>query len=321
MPRPPYRPRPSRLILMAKFWDDATSALSTRLFGAGDAALVFWAWAATVWVIHQGGWPYFVEVTEPLFADGGLSQLVVWAVIAVIAVLVSSTIVGFLTLPVLRLLEGYWPGRLFAKVRDSRVEQWTARALDLSQSAPANRDVSLAVDPDVELHYLPDDRHIMPTRIGNIIRAGETRPLNAYQLDPIRLWPQFWLVLPEHARKEIAGARDALDRSVRALIWCMIAALLGIICWPSAVVGLTLGFGIWRWRIPSAARDYSALLSAAFDTHRFDLYDALHFPRPRTPAEELRYGKGLTANVWSGNQDFPRRFAPTDPSPSKPAQG
>lgn len=60
-----------------------------------------------------------------------------------------------------------------------------------------------------------------------------------------------------------------------------------------------------RWMI-QAAQVYGVLLESAFDLYRFQLYKALHWPLPKTPAEEKGLGQKLTDYLWHGSaQGFP----------------
>lgn len=65
----------------------------------------------------------------------------------------------------------------------------------------------------VKLRQFPILREeVMPTRIGNTIRAGETRPWHWYGLDTVIVWPQLWLVLPQRVCGDVTTARRQLAR-------------------------------------------------------------------------------------------------------------
>ena len=56
---------------------------------------------------------------------------------------------------------------------------------------------------------------MMPTRLGNVLRAAEGRSAAKYGLDSIICWPALWLVLPEAAKTELQAARSELDRAAQ----------------------------------------------------------------------------------------------------------
>ena len=78
----------------------------------------------------------------------------------------------------------------------------------------------------------------MPTRIGNILRAAETRPYDHYGLEAVIVWPRLWLVLPDSARQELSTARASLDSSVAAVIWALGFCAFAPLAWWAAPVGL-----------------------------------------------------------------------------------
>lgn len=52
---------------------------------------------------------------------------------------------------------------------------------------------------------------LMPTRLGNVLRAAESGVEDKYGIDPVPCWPALWLVLPDETRTEVTAARASLD--------------------------------------------------------------------------------------------------------------
>ena len=311
---------------MTKLWEEAGKSLVTRLFADTDMALVFWVWALTVWSIERDGWTWFATAVGPLFADTSATLLLAVAVTALLLVAISSLVVSRFTLPVLRALEGYWPAWPFwlASLRQQRTKAWQVTLEDLEEQAASTSSTS---DPvaysqiaaaEAHLRRLPAKADVMPTKIGNLLRAGERRPALWYGLDAIVVWPQRWLVLPEQPRADINQARTELDRTVAAFIWAVTSCALGAVWWPAFPIGVAVAAMIWRFWVPTAAEAYATLVSALFDTHRFQLYDALHFPRPSAPSDERLYGEAVTRILWNGGRpkDNPTNF--TGPASGAP---
>jgi hypothetical protein len=65
----------------------------------------------------------------------------------------------------------------------------------------------------------------------------------------------------------------------------------------------------YRWMV-QAARTYGDLIEAAFDLYRLQLYQALRWPLPSTPKEELAGGQALTEYLWHGSDQGYPTFMP-----------
>lgn len=301
---------------MTKFWESAASSLASRLMSSSGPALVFWVWAALVWAIGKGaGWDSFHATMTSLFNDAQAPSLLAGAVAGLILVTVSSLIIDCFTLRILRLLEGYWPTWPgIALVARRRRERWRGKLLCLEQSlleaSDAGDQVAGARIQTELRNYPPDEADMLPTRVGNIIRAGERRPYIWYGLDPVIVWPQLWLVLPEQPRIDLTYSRGQLDRSVAACTWAVLSCALAAL-WPwAALTGVLAAAAIWYWWLPAAAWRYATLISAIFDTHRFLLYNALHYPLPTDPRTEPESGRALTQALWTDNNKSPAYIHP-----------
>ncbi|MGG6294925.1 hypothetical protein ACQ4M4_10905 [Leptolyngbya sp. AN02str] len=151
------------------------------------------------------------------------------------------------------------------------------------------------------LHNLPANPDLMPTRMGNILRTAERRPLEKYGLDAIICWSRLWLLLPEAAKKDLQDARADLNNAARLWLWSilfLIWAALG--AWWAVPLGiLSALFSYYTWAI-AAATTYGDLIEASFDLHRQLLYQALGWKKPDDPKEERRVGQQLTDYLWRG---------------------
>src|SRR5689334_11635598 len=94
--------------MVSAFWSTIAGKLSERWAAILAPAVVFWAFAMLAWVYSGGGSQRLNDINSRL--AGANATASVAALLAVLLVLTSSVIVvQRLTLPVLRLLEGYWP--------------------------------------------------------------------------------------------------------------------------------------------------------------------------------------------------------------------
>ncbi|NJM57734.1 MAG: hypothetical protein HC857_10280 [Synechococcales cyanobacterium RU_4_20] len=156
-----------------------------------------------------------------------------------------------------------------------------------------------------ELRALPQtNTDLMPTRLGNILRAAERQPLHKYGLDAIICWSRLWMLLPDPVKKDLQEARADLNTAVRVWLWSLLfcgwatLAQTPLATWP-LLLGLLSAWFAYRWAI-AAAITYSDLLEATFDLYRHLLYDALRWKLPENPDEERRVGQQLTQYLWRG---------------------
>jgi hypothetical protein len=151
------------------------------------------------------------------------------------------------------------------------------------------------------LHNLPTNTDLMPTRLGNILRAAERRPLEKYGLDAIICWSRLWLLLPEAAKKDLQDARTDLNNAARLWLWSILFLVWAVFgSWWAIPLGiLSTLFAYYTWAI-AAATTYGDLIEASFDLHRQLLYQALGWQKPDDPNEERRVGQQLTEYLWRG---------------------
>jgi hypothetical protein len=139
----------------------------------------------------------------------------------------------------------------------------------------------------------------MPTRLGNILRAAELRPLAIYGLDAVICWPYLWLLLPDNVKKELVTVRTDLDTAARIWLWSILFIGWGLCAWWAILLGLLSALLTYRWML-SIAENYGAFLDAAFDLYRRELYKALGWQVPATPEEERNVGQQLTQFLLYG---------------------
>jgi hypothetical protein len=263
--------------------------------GGGLAALQRWGWDAAV--------VEFQKLQEPL--------PLVLGILVLLTVAASGFVVQQFDFTVLRLLEGYWPGWLNPlagwlvkgqRRRFKRIDQQlqTLNRQGLATLTPQEREAY--IQADLDLGEFPELGRLLPTRLGNILRAAEDHCAAKYGLDAIICWPRLWLLLPEATKTELSQARQQLNGTVRIWVWGMLfliwAPLFGI--WWPLPLGLGTAWLAHRWLI-QAARVYGDLIEAAFDLYRLQLYQAVRWPLPSTPAEERVLGQALTDYLWHGS--------------------
>jgi hypothetical protein len=316
--------------MLNSFWEGLGNKLAER-WTVLLPAIAFWAGGLIGWFPGHGGVSR-LEQLERALAAHSVAVLVAVAAAAVLLVVLSTAVVRAVTLPVLRLLEGYWPSWL-APLRRRLIQQ-QARAVDTAErrfselaakldadtASPEERGEYVALDRQLRRVPSEPDRSVpqrrMPTRLGNTLRAAETWPVDKYGLDPVKCWPRLWLLLPESVRQELVDARAGLDAAGAAVLWGVLFVGWTVWAWWAAPVGLLTALAAYR-QVVRAAEVYGDLVESAFDLHRSALYESLRWPLPHNPAEEHQAGRALTDYLWRGSdKPSPEFTEPENHSPN-----
>ncbi len=230
---------------------------------------------------------------------------------ALLGVAASGVIVQRLAAVGLRLIEGYWPP--FA----GRLSRWRTRAITAKADSLERRFQDLAgpvlefksataaqraefADIDQRLRRVPADGDYLPTKTGNILRAGERRPAEKYGLDALVVWPRLWLLLPADTCGELSQARSALDSTVASLIWGLLFASFTAVAWWALPAAIAVALAIYLYWIPDRATVFADLLESAFDVHRGLLHRSLRWPLPENPRDEQASGEQITSYLMRG---------------------
>jgi len=137
---------------------------------------------------------------------------------------------------------------------------------------------------------------VMPTRLGNHLRAAETYSFLRYNLDAPVIWPRLRETLPEAFAGRLGEAKMNMDLMVvlttLALIFGVVwggvfvvvpDASLAVVKWVAAPVAFLAGVGMARVAYLNAAQSalaYGELLKTAFDLYRWQVLEALHLDLP-----------------------------------------
>jgi hypothetical protein len=305
--------------LLGKFWESVGGKFSDRLAAQSSPALVFWVSAVALWAMAGAGVSRLSEAGHWLDEQSVTVQIA--ALLGVLLVVAASTVVvDRLTTPMLRLMEGYWPrwGKPLRRFLVSRAqakadadakalqELWSRR---LAGESLTGDDLDRLAVLEVRWHHTPSLLvRFMPTRVGNVLRAAETRPKDNYGLDAVIVWPRLWLVMPESTRQELGLARHSLDSSVAAVVWALAFCLFAPLSWWALIAGLAVATGALLWWVPARAVVFADLVDAAYDLHRGELYKQLRWPQPQTPWKEQQAGPALTNYLWRGSTAQNPRF-------------
>jgi hypothetical protein len=297
--------------VIGAFWGQAAGKLADRWLSVSSSAIVFWVGMTLAVLLTHGSAATADEVSQALQQGGPATQTLV-ILVALLGVTASGLVVQRLTTPALRIFEGYWPTllrpllerRLCAVTRrlEKDNSRWAELASVIFEEKPTRAELDEFNRLDTRLRHVPDNPlHYMPTSVGNILRAAETRPTDRYGIGVIALWPHLWSLLPEPQRQDLATARLALDNAVAACLWAVIFLFAATpLTWWAVLPALTVCSAGWFGWIPARARVFADLVEAACDLHRLDLYKAMGLQPPVAREDEQAAGRALTELVLRG---------------------
>ncbi len=253
---------------------------------------------------------------------GGLRFADAWR--AVTTMTVGQAVAGLLALialhplqlPMVRLLEGYWPRWATPLADYGRWRQERRRRKLMIASTPPDTDDHRAIQRAGQAGELlrsafPLGDRLLPTALGNALTAAESRAGREYGFDGIVAWPRLYPLLAEPVRAVVDDRRDSLDVAARFSVTMLAAAVLSVPVLAGtgwwlllALVPLAMSRIAYRGAV-AAAVGYGESVRVAFDLHRFDLLRALHLPLPATHEIERARNEHLCL-MW--RQDASQRL-------------
>jgi hypothetical protein len=244
----------------------ATRFFDRRAIVSGFApTALFWGLALAAGAAATRGWTGSLDWWT---AQSGTAQTVLFT-----AAVVWLVIFGVLTVnwnvALVRLFEGYWPDSIPWRWLTRRFEaKWKRRwqALADQDTALEEQTASLrseldrrgAHEPKLEqrladlerqrqpisrklfLYFPSSPEAVMPTRLGNVLRAAELYSWDRYRLDSVVVWPRLEATFDDGMPDPVLDSRTSLDLMVTLSAFSVLFGL------PIAA-GLALGIG---WDVP-----------------------------------------------------------------------
>ncbi len=193
--------------------------------------------------------------------------------LVVLVVAVATILLTVINIPLYRFLEGYiGPLRSEDERKRYRQELLDGRAkFDKNEKTIRMPGRDPAIDKiDDDRHYQDlrelyerfprDPRHVLPTRLGNAIRAFETYSYWVYGIDSIAAWSRLQAVLPKQALASVDDSRAKVDLCVN--VW-LLALIVAAVAAAHCVLALTSWVEVPRFRYGNAAIAIIALATAA----------------------------------------------------------
>lgn len=267
-------------------------------------AFTFWGGGLLAWAFRYGWgdlaawWSARSVFEQAALLVGGL-----------FLVAFSAVVVEWAQDRILRWAEGYWPkplwplrfalARRWEKKAQRMEERWQELAErcggDPERLSPPERAEYARLDA-LRLRLPVDPGRMMPTLLGNLLRAAEEHAWVRYGLEAGVCWPRLWFLLPRDVREEIAAARSRLNEATRWLGWGLLFVVWTVWAWWAAPVGLLIAGLAWQG-MTRAALVYGDLVRAAFDLYHPLLFKHLGWPKPKGPEDGRRLTEYLARGI------------------------
>jgi hypothetical protein len=233
--------------------------------------------------------------------------------VLLLGVWIAATLLLLLNHDIVRFFEGYgrWnPWQLFSPVERRRLRALGDEIEDLRRRGETGTERFMQLRQRMAVRFPHDESLLLPTALGNTIRAFEAYPTVLYGMDAIHAWPRLIGLVPEHMRDAIDDARTRMDAWLNVLVLSVLflpafaAAVLagtpdgsGPSAWssawspawwlaPAGAVGLAL---VAYERAVSAAAGWGLWVKAVFDLYQDDLARALDHTLPEDPDRRRLY--------------------------------
>jgi hypothetical protein len=168
---------------------------------------------------------------------------------------------------------------------------------------------------ELTARYPPESADVLPTELGNVIRAFENHPRTRYGLDGIPIWGNIYALLADTEVSELEEATTDVAFWLNSLVvvvvggtllflerlWHPPADTLGTAAVEAAIAIAVVTTAAWMYRqLIGAAARWGEPVRAAFDMHRLELYDKLGVRRPVTREDDLAAGKAVNRLLMFG---------------------
>lgn len=210
-----------------------------------------------------------------------------------IATLILAVVFGYGALPIYRVLEGYsMPAVLQRRLRRRRLREWH-RLTALAERVPESG-LAWQLAHERLKAYPTTAEQILPTRLGNALKAMETYGRETFGLDSQTLWYELDSVAPDSLRRDIEDGQAGVDVFISAVVHlallAVVSAGVGLVSLrPTSLVVATICFVLMPIAYRQAVRnvdEYRSAVQALVNTGRVPLAKSLGLALPDTFGQE-----------------------------------
>lgn len=223
--------------------------------------------------------------------------------------------------PFVQFWEGYLPQSFWEWYKNKKrvEEKWKQLKKERVVASTDNPKLYSSLHEQLFFGYPSRVDQLLPTQLGNVLRASENYALSTYGMDIVFWWPRLWLILPETVQKQIDDSQAPMLAFLNFTTQIGVISIVGSIylgmqykgsweLWAFLAAFTTLIAGIILTALAyqgavSHAKIYGVLIRSAVDTYRFDLLKALHQPIPSTLSEEKKLWDDLMRWIYLNERD------------------
>lgn len=245
-------------------------------------------------------------------------------ILLALGVLLFALLMQPLQLSLVRVLEGYWdvsllpsvgallsrPGKWWHGRRRRKLKEQTQLRKQKGDIKPTPQEEARVAVADWRLRRsYPAPHRLLPTALGNALRAAEDVPYQRYGLDGVVIWPRLYPLLPPSMTGILTDRRNQLDLAARfcaVFLLCAIFSLFFLYShgWWLLVPAFMLLLARLSYRgAVAAAVAYGESVQSAFDLYRFELHKALRIPAPSNLQAEKKTNQLITRFLRQGIAD------------------
>jgi hypothetical protein len=264
----------------------------------------------SLWFAASSG---FVPDSLEGHAEG--TQLLILGAVALVAALVLSGLSYYIT----RIFEGYplerlagWPGvaavyRAALRRQRRRYDRLLTVRDDRSCLPRQRAHAAWCLD-----RFFPHNAEsLLPTRLGNIMRASEQHSNVRWGLDGVTIWPRIEALLSADERELLVDAKTNFyvfaNAAVVALVVgaCLVADTAlnvprPVAYWPLYLIPFAISYLSYR-AASGPALDWGDSIRASIDLHRLEIYEKLGVRAPISFSDERQLAERVNKAVLFGH--------------------
>jgi hypothetical protein len=273
-----------------------------------------------LWLTASQG---FIPDTLTSHAEG--TQLVILGGVALVLALLLSG----LNYPLTRWAEGYPLMRLRGPVvklvptAAVTLQRWSYdRLADKLTSDKTSEGEKARAEWQLDQLFPKDKADLLPTRIGNAMRAYEQHSNNRWGLDGVTSWPRIQALLSDGERESLVDAKIDLYVFLNAAFLALGVAVCLVVdrlvhkpatsAWLY-LIPFAVAYLLYRAAIGPAVRR-GAYVRSGVDLHRLELYEKLGFRKPASLSEEKTIGERISQLLLYGDAELQQDWWAAQPT-------
>jgi hypothetical protein len=173
-----------------------------------------------------------------------------------------------------------------------------------------------ALAAEYDSKYPPTDALIMPTRLGNILRAAEAYPQSRYYADSVALWPRMVWAVDREYMSHVDSANDQCSFLLNSSLLSGIFAVMSftasgyelasnvssnpVIYLAVGIFALAIAWFFYTASLLNVTK-YGNLIRSSYDLFRFNLLDKLHLKLPPNSESEKELWEQISEFITIGD--------------------